>query len=116
MSDEMNLDALDDLLEAERQALLSGDLVKLAEMLPAKEALMNALNDDWQTNLPALIELDGKVRRNQLLLDGALEGIRDVAKRMSALRQMRNSLETYGSDGKKQNIEIAADHSVERRA
>ena len=116
MSDKMSLDALDELLDAERHALLSGDLVKLADMLPVKEALMNALNEEGQTNLPALIELDGKVRRNQLLLDGALEGIRDVAKRMSALRQMRSSLETYGSDGKKYNIDVATDHSVERRA
>ena len=116
MSDEMNLDALDELLDAERHALLAGDLAKLTEMLPAKEALMHALNEEGQTNLPALIELDGKGRRNQLLLDGALEGIRDVAKRMSALRQMRNSLETYGSDGKKYNIDIATEPSVERRA
>ncbi len=116
MSDEMNLDALDELLEAEREALLTGDLVKLTEMLPAKEALMNALNEEAPTDLPALLELDGKVRRNQLLLDGALEGIRDVAKRMADLRQMRGSLETYGSDGKKHNIDVATDHSVERRA
>jgi flagellar biosynthesis/type III secretory pathway chaperone len=116
MSGEVNLDALDELLDVERTALLTGDLVKLTEMLPAKEALMNALSGEGQTNLPALIELDGKVRRNQLLLDGALEGIRDVAKRMSALRQMRGALETYGSDGKKHNIDVAADHSVERRA
>jgi len=116
MSDDINLDALDKLLDAERIALLEGDLVKLTEMLPTKEALMNALNEEGQTDLPALVELDGKVRRNQLLLDGALEGIREVANRMSALRKMRSSLETYGSDGKKRNIEVATDHSVERRA
>ena len=116
MTDEMNLDALDDLLEAERNALLSGDLLTLTEMLPAKEALINALSEEGQTNLPALMELDVKVRRNQLLLDGALEGIRAVAQRMASLRRMRGRLETYGSDGKKRNIDVATDHSVERRA
>lgn len=116
MSDEVNLEALDELLDAERQALLSGDLVTLTEMLPAKEALITALNETGQTDLPALMELDGKVRRNQLLLDGALEGIREVANRMATLRKMRSSLETYGSDGKKHNIDVATDHSVERRA
>ena len=116
MSDELNMDALDDLLEAERAALLSGDLIKLTEMLPIKEALMNALSEENHANLPALVQLDGKVRRNQLLLDGALEGIRDVTRRMAELRRLRGSLETYDSDGKKRNIDVATDHSVERRA
>ncbi len=119
MSDEnmmMSFDALDRLLDAEKAVLLRGDLEKLAEMLPQKEALIDAVNAMGDRDLPGLQSIDGKVKRNQLLLDGAMEGIRDVARRLAVLRQLRGSLETYGSDGKKLNIDVAPDHSVEKRA
>ncbi len=113
---QMNFDALDDLLEAERDALLKGDLEKLTSMLSRKEALIDALNEDMQTDLPILQTLGKKVQRNQLLLDGAMVGIRNVAQRLAELRGLRGSLETYGSDGKKRNIDVDADHTVEKRA
>jgi hypothetical protein len=113
---EAKFEALDELLEEERTALLGGDLKKLAEMLPRKVALIDALNEVIHTDLPTLESLDSKVKRNQLLLDGALSGIRNVATRLATLRRMRGSLETYGSDGKKHNIDVETDHSVEKRA
>jgi flagellar biosynthesis/type III secretory pathway chaperone len=108
--------ALHDLLEAERSALLAGNLEKLTEMLSSKEALMDIVNARPQHDLHALKQLDQKVRRNQLLLDGALEGIRSVARRMAALRQSKGALETYGADGQRQIIELDAASSVEKRA
>ncbi|MGJ8618433.1 MAG: flagellar biosynthesis protein FlgN [Sulfitobacter sp.] len=113
---EMNFDALDTLLEAERAALLDGDLEKLTDMLPQKEALIDALNGVVHTDIPTLQSLDTKVRRNQLLLDGALDGIRNVAQQLAVLRRLKGSLETYGSDGKKHNIDVDMDRSVEKRA
>jgi hypothetical protein len=119
MSDEIidtNFGALDALLEEERTALLSGDLEKLTDMLPRKEALIDALNGILHTDIPTLQSLDSKVKRNQLLLDGALEGIRNVAQRLATLRRLRGSLETYDSDGKKRNIDVDMDRSIEKRA
>lgn len=113
---ETSVDALSTLLEAERDALLQGDLMALTEMLPDKEALISVLNDEGGRDLPALQALDRKVRRNQVLLDGALDGIREVSTRVAVLQRMRDGLETYGSDGTKQNIKVRTGHSVERRA
>ena len=59
---------------------------------------------------------DCKVRRIHLLLDGAREGIREVAGRMAELRRLRNGLETYGSDGRKHNVDVRTEHTLERRA
>lgn len=108
--------ALDKLLDAERSALLNGELDRLAGLLEDKESLIVALNDADHLDLEALQQLDTKVKRNQLLLDGALEGIRSVARRMAALRRIRGSLETYDSNGKKRNIEMDAARAVEKRA
>ncbi|QFT58356.1 FlgN protein [Sulfitobacter sp. THAF37] len=110
------IDALDELLESEREALLAGDLAKLAEMLEPKETLIEAINAMDPTEIEGLRHLDTKVRRNQLLLDGAIEGIRAVAARMAALRQVRNGLETYGADGRKRTIDIQDGPNLERRA
>lgn len=110
------IDALSDLLDSERKALLAGELNRLADMLEPKETLIDAINAGPQDDLNGLRQLDAKVKRNQLLLDGALEGIRAVAIRMAELRQVRNGLETYGADGKKRTIEVLEEPTTERRA
>ncbi len=110
-------DELSDLLDKEREALMQGDLEKLASLLVPKETLIEALNAEAQTDLTSMQMLDGKVKRNQLLLNGALEGIRTVAQRMARLREVRGALETYGADGKRHNLPAGGtDSSVERRA
>lgn len=107
---------LNDLLDMERAALLKGDLETVTNLLPPKEALISEMNEVAQPDLAAMQALDGKVKRNQLLLNGALEGIKTVADRMQALRRVRNSLETYGADGKKRAIALQDQTTVEKRA
>lgn len=111
-----HLGALNDLLDAERQALLAGDLEALSDMLTQKESLIEAMSAARDHDAEALRKLDGKVRRNQLLLDGALEGIRNVASRVTELRKLRHSLETYDARGHKRSIELGVESAVEKRA
>ncbi|MBW4962652.1 MAG: flagellar biosynthesis/type III secretory pathway chaperone [Akkermansiaceae bacterium] len=110
------MESLDDVLEAERSALIKGKLDLLTSMADRKEALIEALNsaevdDDTQLKL-----LDVKVKRNQELLNNALEGIRKVTRRMAAFRRVQASLETYDKNGDKCIVEVAPKTSVERRA
>ena len=106
---------LSHLLDAEREALLKGDLEKLDALLGSKEALIETMNAVPQTDLSVMQMLDSKVKRNQLLLDGALEGIRAVAVRMARLREVKGTLETYGEDGKRRDIQLDIESSVEHR-
>ncbi|MFY9237854.1 MAG: flagellar protein FlgN [Roseovarius sp.] len=110
------IDTLDDLLEEERKALLDGDLDAIGRLLSRKEALIDALNALTPAGQPNLTRLQGKVSRNQALLDGALEGIRKVAARMAAFRKIRKTLETYDQSGRKTTIQGEVEHKVERRA
>lgn len=110
------LNALDALLDSEREALLRGDLEKLAELLVPKEDLIEALSQVPDRDAAAIRQLDRKVRRNQMLMDGALEGIRSVASRLARLREVKGALETYGADGKRRDIAAHSTTSVERRA
>jgi flagellar biosynthesis/type III secretory pathway chaperone len=110
------IDRLDDLLEQERVALLQGDLEAIATLLENKERLIDALNALTESDRPEMEGVEAKVRRNQALLDGALQGIRHVAARMAALRRVRRGLETYDAKGAKSTIEGEAEYSVEKRA
>ncbi len=104
------------LLDQERAALLDGNLEAIAVLLQRKELLIDQLNTQVPKPSDAISELQGKVIRNQELLDGALEGIRKVAARMAAVRRIRNNLETYDESGRKSEISGVVDHKVEKRA
>lgn len=110
------INALDDILDREREALLKGELDMIARLLEEKESMFDRLQD-ISVETPAPLEnLQGKVRRNQALLDGALRGINSVAERMSTLRKVRKTLETYDSSGRKTSIQSAPTNKVEKRA
>ena len=107
---------LDELLELERDALMKGDLEQIPTFLEEKEALIDQLNEIGADNKTELQELQIKVERNQVLLDGALQGIRKVSARMAAFRRIRRSLETYDETGRKQTIQSEVERKVEKRA
>ena len=113
---EKTVAALDELLERERDALLDGDLDLLVDQLDEKTVLIETLNASRSTNTEQLQALRGKVMRNQALLDSALEGIRSVANRLSALHRIRKSLDTYDESGRKTTIEGLRDRKMEKRA
>ena len=107
------LEALADLLERERNALISGDLDGLARLADEKERLIEDATDLNASGLQALRE---KASRNQELLNSALEGIRSVASRLDALREARDTLNTYDRSGQRQRIDTLRRPRVERRA
>jgi flagellar biosynthesis/type III secretory pathway chaperone len=110
------MDALDALLEDERRVVLAGELDAIPDLLQRKEALFDQLNKARFENGADLEMLQSKMSRNQALLEGALRGIRAVADRMSTLRRMRNSLETYDRQGQKQSFTTKPGNKIEKRA
>jgi hypothetical protein len=113
---EVTVNKLSELLDAERNALLKGDLEKVTELLEPKEVLFGQIDGEKKHDIRVLKALDDKVKRNQLLLNGALDGIRTVTDRMAALRRVQTSLDTYSADGRKKEIALRPSVSVERRA
>jgi flagellar biosynthesis/type III secretory pathway chaperone len=113
---ELLIAELDQILESERTALMSGKLDVLSGMAAEKEALMGAIDLTKVDDPEALKHLIEKVKRNQGLLNNALEGIRKVARRMAAFRRVQGSLETYDRNGEKRVVSMTPISSVERRA
>lgn len=121
--DEQNtiIEELDTLLEAEKAALLQGNLEQVTSILETKEALIDKLNALQKASLEGLNEqslaaVHGKIQRNQTLIRSSLEGIRAVADRISGLRRVRQGLETYDQSGKKTQFSTTTSASVEKRA
>lgn len=107
---------LDDLLELERKALLAGNIDGVTRRLPEKERLMSSLEAFELTDESGLDPLKKKAERNQRLLESALEGIRAVTSRISALRRIRETLETYDQSGRRTTISETRGGQVEKRA
>lgn len=107
--------ALDSLLERERRAILAGALDELAPLMGEKSALIDAL-----TNVgPPRVAMDGvraKARRNQDLIESAMDGIRSVAQRLATIRRLRASMDTYDSAGQRHPTQGGRGGSVEKRA
>ena len=107
---------LDTVLEQERAFLLDGDLEGLGTLMPVKEQLVEMFLNDASGSREEIAPLESKLQRNQLLLGGALDGIRAVSARLAALRQVRTALDTYDAHGRKTHVEISTESKVEKRA
>lgn len=108
--------ALDDLLEEERTALLSGDITTIERLLAQKEQLIDELSTSDQAEHSSMQALAGKVSRNQELLQHALEGIRRVGSRLSEMRRLKTKLDTYDAKGAKLEFTIDQKRALEKRA
>ncbi|KEJ97162.1 FlgN protein [Pseudosulfitobacter pseudonitzschiae] len=113
---EDTVNALDDLLDQERGALLAGDLDRIARTLDLKQSLIDRLNELDVADRSSLAALNAKVMRNQSLLNSALDGIRAVTRRLATMRRIRSSLDIYDAQGKKNEIALTPNRSVEKRA
>ena len=110
------IDLLDSILEQERDALLSGNLAKLTEIVPHKESLIDELNALDELERSKLEQAQSKLHRNQLLLTSALAGIQAVAGRMAEMRRTRESLDVYDETGRKTRYGMMATAKLEKRA
>lgn len=107
---------IETLLEQERTALIEGRLDDLVSLIARKEELANVLADAPLGGSEALQHLQGKAARNQAMLDSALRGIKSVSMRLSTIRKVRESLESYDENGRRITIETPRAGSLEKRA
>ncbi len=113
---EADIDALEDLLDAERKALLAGKLDDVSRLHGRKERLIGALSEHAPIEGANFEGLSEKVKRNQILLNSALSGIRSVTQRLNAIRRVRQSLETYDAYGRKLSVDIRTGGTMEKRS
>ena len=106
-------DALEDLLDKERVAILGGDFDVLRRMMSEKERLISAAQRTTPTESAA--RLKQKAERNQNMLRAATQGIRAVTEHLAKAGQPSKRLQTYSRSGQSQ-AHPARTSSMERRA
>jgi hypothetical protein len=105
---------LSECLEAERRAILSGDLGRLDEFAATKERLIPRLVSE-DVDPEELEELRRRVRGNARLLEAAARGLRSVLDQIGSLKDGGPALTSYSDTGQKQDLGRKKS-SVERRA
>ena len=107
------LDAFEDLLDQERDLLLTGSLDGLARIVENKAQLAGRLSQIEGAD--GLEGLKAKAERNARLLEAAGAGVRSVIRRISAVREGPEPLSTYSASGERTKLG-GDDRSMERRA
>jgi hypothetical protein len=105
--------ALHGLLERERQLVLSGRFDELAGLPDEKANLLGTLGAIRDRD--ALAALADMARRNQMLLDAAATGFREVRDRLSEIRRTAGTLDVYSKEGERRRVSTPS-ATVERRA
>ena len=106
-------DRLAALLAEERRCLLAGDIDRLADLAPEKQALAEALARQPRPAGSDVTGLATQARRNQVLLDAAADGLRAALRRVTELRNLHRGRGTYGAGGLRPDS--ADSTGVERR-
>jgi len=109
------VDELEDVLEREREALLTGQMEALVRLAPLKERLLVRMDLLKRADRVLLGRLQKKIDRNQILVLGTLEGLRSVSERMKALNRVRSGLAIYDHAGHRRSFVNTSAASVERR-
>lgn len=108
-----DLDLLDDLLEREKSAVLTGNFVALDRLVKEKERLMAVLKP--VANSKDMAALRRKAKRNQAILQAAGQGIRSVSLMLSNQNKNNHTLQTYDNQGRHRTQHTSGQH-IERRA
>ena len=99
-------DALRDLLDKERAAILAGRFDLLERLANEKERLVK-LVAQIQTDENLLADLQEKTKRNGDLLSAMRDGIRAAQDHVRKLQRGAEPLQTYDSTGQVRSIEPA---------
>lgn len=104
--------SLSDLLERERQILLTGDLGKLATLLPEKLRLQQLVAGE--TDSTGLVNLKAKILHNQSLLKATMQGIRAATQRLKIRRTTSLEMKTYDKSGTLKQISLSSPAELRR--
>ncbi len=108
------VDAIEDLLDRERQAVLGGNLDGLTRLIPEKIRLMERMARIRQP-LGQIDGLKDKALQNQRLLEAVARGIESVSAHVTGLQTNKPPLRTYDATGASKEI-LQHRSTLEKRA
>ena len=109
------IDALEDLLDKERAAILDGALENMGRIASEKERVLERreLTAPDQRTLDRVLR---KAARNQQLLAAAIRGVQAVTTRLDILRNGPSDMNTYDRAGQRTTLGNRHQGALHRRA
>lgn len=108
------LEHLEQLLAAEKLALMTANYDALAPLELQKSDLLQALSKETNSK-KALRKIRDQIDANQALLAAAISGIGAARKRFDALNNVQNNLTVYDQSGQ-MNVVPARNSAFEKKA
>lgn len=106
-------DAMEDLLDREREAILEGRFDLLNRLIEQKTRLISAFNPK-DVDEKTLVRLRDQGQRNARLLDAMREGIEAVQNRLASFQGSGAALETYEANGRRNTFPAARKSETHR--
>lgn len=94
--------ALEDLLDRERELILAGKIAELSRIQRHKERLLSRLAT--QKNGRLLTRIRQRAERNQTLLTASARGLKAARKRIESFTVTSTPMRTYSADGAAQDL------------
>lgn len=107
---------LDEILEQEYVALLSGDLENIAKTGAEKVQFLERVSKLPMADLRKFHPLAGSLMRNHVLTQSAIAGMRSAVHRTKEVNDVTKMLRTYGSDGRKSDLAMHAGRTLSKRS
>lgn len=109
------IDALEDLLDKERAAILDGAFEDMGRIASEKEVVLER-RELTAPDQRTLDRVRHKAARNQHLLSAAIRGVRVVAARLDVLRNGPSDMNTYDRSGQRTSLGSRHQGALHRRA
>lgn len=109
------IDALEDLLDKERAAILDGALEDMGRIASEKERVLER-RELTAPDQKALDRVRRKAARNQQLLAAAIRGVRAVTARLDVLRNGPSDMNTYDRTGQRATLGSRHQGALHRRS
>jgi len=109
------LEALEEILTHEQEALLLGHVAELVDLEPQKQELLNAISKEPLDASETVEKLRAIAMRNQELLEVVHSGVRSAKERFDALVLAQKPMSLYGPSGQKAVLNSVPTPSVEKR-
>lgn len=109
------IDALEDLLDKERAAILKGAFEDMGRIAGEKERVLGR-RELTAPDQRTLDRVKAKAARNQQLLAAAIRGVRAVTARLDVLRNGPGDMNTYDRSGQRATLSNRHQGALHRRA
>lgn len=108
--------AIGELLEAERDKILTADFRAMSEISLKKEALFQELAKNHLLDPAILVQISEKSSVNQCLLEASMRGVKAATSRLQLLLHGNKSLKTYDKTGFQHTLGVQKTATIEKRS